>query len=219
MKLKKIASLALAGIMAVSMLAGCNAASSSSSENTAPATGLVGKVIENLDEDVTKKVTFNAGSDLQTALNEMVTYYGSDKSMTNLTAVNLKKFDDDIKIDKLPDAQTDSQVVGTDGDEQNTTVVVKVSSSDTNESYVANKIADAIEKAAIHKTTTNGYIVDLPVKGGDLKSSSTATTADCYYTFTYTGEVAVAEVDDSVNHSTVYVVALTVTRTPAKNDL
>ena len=43
MKLKKIASLALAGIMAVSMLAGCKdggSSSSSSSENTTPATGV-----------------------------------------------------------------------------------------------------------------------------------------------------------------------------------
>ena len=218
MKLKKIASLALAGIMAVSMLAGCNAASSSSSENTAPATGLVGKVIENLSEDVTKKVTFTAGSDLQTTLNKMVAYYGSDKSAlsTNFTDVNLVKFDDDLEEAELPAVDATATVVDKDDDAVSTEVVT-VDSSDANEDYVAKLIAAEIEDDAVMSGSIK--LAGLPVKGNDLKSSSTVSAADCYYTFTYTGEIAVAAIDDVVNHNTVYVVAYTVTRTPAKNAL
>ena len=219
MKLKKIASLALAGIMAVSMLAGCNAASSSSSENTAPATGLVGKVIENLSEDVTKKVTFTAGSDLQTTLNKMVAYYGSDKSAlsTNFTDVNLVKFDDDLEEAELPAVDTTTTVVDKDDDAVSTAKVVTVDSSDANEDYVAKLIAAEIKDDAVMSGSIK--LAGLPVKGNDLKSSSTVSAADCYYTFTYTGEIAVAAIDDVVNHNTVYVVAYTVTRTPAKNAL
>ena len=217
MKLKKIASLALAGIMAVSMLAGCDAASSSSSENTAPATGLVGKVIENLSEDVTKKVTFTAGSDLQTTLNKMVAYYGSNKSTlsTDFTDTNLVKFDDDLEAAELP--AVDATVVDKDDDAVSTAKVVTVNSSDANEDYVAKLIAAKIEDDYVMEGSTK--LAGLPVKGNDLKSSSTVSTADCYYTFTYTGEIAVAEIDDVVSHNTVYVVAYTVTRTPAKNAL
>ncbi len=54
MKLKKIASLALAGIMAVSMLAGCNGSNggnggASSSEPTNPSTGLSAAILEETD--------------------------------------------------------------------------------------------------------------------------------------------------------------------------
>ena len=217
MKLKKIASLALAGIMAVSMLAGCNGASSSSSENTAPATGLVGKVIENLSEDVTKKVTFTAGSDLQTTLNKMVAYYGSDKNtlIDDFTDTNLVKFDDDLETAELP--AVDATEVDKDDDAVSTAKVVTVNSSDANEDYVAKLIAAEIEDDYVMENYTK--LAGLPVKGDDLKSSSTVSAADCYYTFTYTGEIAVAAIDDVVNHNTVYVVAYTVTRTPAKNAL
>ena len=58
MKLKKIASLALAGIMAVSMLAGCkdggNSNSGSSSENTNTAAGYSSTLAENLSADAKK---------------------------------------------------------------------------------------------------------------------------------------------------------------------
>ena len=61
MKLKKIASLALAGIMAVSMLAGCKDNPSSSSEPTNPVTpadivSVVDKAIEDYNSDLTVDV-------------------------------------------------------------------------------------------------------------------------------------------------------------------
>ena len=58
MKLKKIASLALAGIMAVSMLAGCNGSSSSSTTTERETTtGIVAAV--NNGQDKTNEVKVN----------------------------------------------------------------------------------------------------------------------------------------------------------------
>ena len=219
MKLKKIASLMLAGVMAVSMLAGCsNGTKPDDGEKEPTATGLTGKVIEALDDDITEKVSFTAGSGLQNTLNKMVAYYGADKTnfASNMTDANIVKFDEDLKADELPTLDADNSKVDNDDDVKSTVKVVTLASSDANETYVANMIADEIEKDSVMQGSKK--LADLPRKGNDLDSDSTS-GVDCYYTFTYTGEVAVAEIDDVVNHATVYVVAYTVTRTPAKNAL
>ena len=88
MKLKKIASLALAGIMAVSMLAGCkdggNGNSGSSSENTNTASGysamLGQKAAETLsDNDRDKIFTFADNDKDQKALSDAILEIGDSK--------------------------------------------------------------------------------------------------------------------------------------------
>ena len=88
MKLKKIASLALAGIMAVSMLAGCkdggNSNSGSSSENTNTASGysamLGQKAAETLsDNDRDKIFTFANNDKDQKALSDAILEIGDSK--------------------------------------------------------------------------------------------------------------------------------------------
>ena len=87
MKLKKIASLALAGIMAVSMLAGCGEgisnSGSSSSENTSTASGYSKVLADNLSDDVTDKkyVTFQDNAQDEAALRQ---------SLNNLNTEALK---------------------------------------------------------------------------------------------------------------------------------
>ena len=72
MKLKKIASLALAGVMAVSMLAGCSTASNNQPEQpeqpTNPATGYSTMVGNNLSAAAKSKVTMSDSNDLDKAL-------------------------------------------------------------------------------------------------------------------------------------------------------
>ena len=72
MKLKKIASLALAGIMAVSMLAGCNTANETPEEpNTpvVPTTSSIGDYMNNLMNGDQKKIlTFEENADLSAAV-------------------------------------------------------------------------------------------------------------------------------------------------------
>ena len=92
MKLKKIASLMLAGIMAVSMLAGCK----SGTEPTEPenpvapaATNLAGYVNGLLSEDVAKNIKFTDSAELRAALNTVAgksSNVGSnDINTTNIT--------------------------------------------------------------------------------------------------------------------------------------
>ena len=83
MKLKKIASLALAGIMAVSMLAGCkdggNSNSGSSSENTNAASGysaMLGEAVSDTVKDM-DYVTFSDNDKDKTALATAVKSVGS----------------------------------------------------------------------------------------------------------------------------------------------
>ena len=87
MKLKKIASLMLAGIMAVSMLAGCK----SGTEPTEPenpvapaATNLAGYVNGLLSEDVAKNIKFTDDTELRAALNTV-----AGKS-SNVTSADIK---------------------------------------------------------------------------------------------------------------------------------
>ena len=73
MKLKKIASLALAGIMAVSMLAGCkdgSSSSSSSSEPTTPATGVSAEFASYLKDN--KNVAFADDAEYQGYLSKVL---------------------------------------------------------------------------------------------------------------------------------------------------
>ena len=78
MKLKKIASLALAGIMAVSMLAGCGEgisnSGSSSSENTNTVTGYSASVQAKLSNTAQKKVALSDSADLNSALQAAMEY-------------------------------------------------------------------------------------------------------------------------------------------------
>ena len=82
MKLKKIASLALAGIMAVSMLAGCkdggNSNSGSSSENTNTAAGYSSTLAENLSAEAKKDyITYQDNSADAAALEDALGNLGS----------------------------------------------------------------------------------------------------------------------------------------------
>ena len=89
MKLKKIASLALAGIMAVSMLAGCNGSSSSSTTTDPEATtGIVAAVNNGQDKTNEVKVNFTSSSALTNALKGYLATKGD--SVTNLS-VDLTK--------------------------------------------------------------------------------------------------------------------------------
>ena len=92
MKLKKIASLALAGIMAVSMLAGCkdgSSSSSSSSENTNTTSGYsamlgqkAAKALSSSDRD--KIVSFADNADDQKALEKVVLNNVAQSSVQNI---------------------------------------------------------------------------------------------------------------------------------------
>ena len=108
MKLKKIASLALAGIMAVSMLAGCNGSnggnnSSSSSENTNTTSNVTESVLAKSSKAVNNVLTVNADDTLDKAVTfaaENATTAGNNSVLkqvanTQSYAINALKVADD----------------------------------------------------------------------------------------------------------------------------
>lgn len=90
MKLKKIASLALAGVMAVSMLAGCNNGSSSNGDNgnadVTTNTSIVDAVNKGQSVANNVKITFTADSALDSALKK-----AAEKLGVSATEANLKE--------------------------------------------------------------------------------------------------------------------------------
>ena len=111
MKLKKIASLMLAGVMAVSMLAGCSNGTKPEDDKKDPVvnTGMAGKVIAALDKDTTDKVAFTASSSLETTLQKAVQNVGTDISNNKLAANILDallKVDTDLTSKAIPQANT-----------------------------------------------------------------------------------------------------------------
>ena len=80
MKLKKIASLALAGVMAVSMLAGCSNKGTENNgtndqEQTTTASSLSSELRKALSNDAMRKVTAISNSKLDAALEDAVEKY------------------------------------------------------------------------------------------------------------------------------------------------
>ena len=99
MKLKKIASLMLAGVMAVSMLAGCNTASNGGNNNddgqnqTTPTNSkVVDYANQTLSSTAKKYMTYESASWLDTALKDVAT------NKSNFSADNIKDvfYDDNI---------------------------------------------------------------------------------------------------------------------------
>ena len=115
MKLKKIASLALAGVMAVSMLAACgNTTPETPNEPDAPATGVSAEVGA-LVKDAPKYVTFADSSKLDSALDYAMQWAGVRFILDNY----VNKTDlQDVTEPELTDALKSKLNIGTDVDEK-----------------------------------------------------------------------------------------------------
>ena len=87
MKLKNIASLLLAGVMAASMLAGCQTTSNEQptqpEEPTTPSTGYSSMLEDKMSVQVTNKTVFQDDADLNAALDYAVGNIGNDKITTS----------------------------------------------------------------------------------------------------------------------------------------
>ena len=226
MKLKKIASLALAGVMAVSMLAGCSGKNTSDPENpddnqVVVPTGTVGKVITALDDKVTDDVTVSASASLESALQKAVENAGlANIANWNKTTLQntLKDIDDTLNFWPLiPQVRLDRNGDADDKKVQNFTFIVTMENyKGSDEEYVVGKIADAIENQSIMNKWGGGDLKmndDLPSKSDIYKEN----TSDEYrYNFDYTADVAVVCVTDAVTGMTTYVAVCDVTRTPTK---
>ena len=224
MKLKKIASLALAGIMAVSMLAGCsngenNNGGNSGDDNTVitPSTTPVVDAV-NKGQDVTNdvKITFTADSKLDAALQKAVSVYGTDSTttelanaiyrMTGLESVSAEK-------DKVKPAYRDANGFCNGKLKYNDGGVYEKLNGKVYTIFNVEEITSAnalSEEAALNIVAekADSLIAQL------AKTSKEVKTGEKYYSYSYDGNismVSVTAIDGTTNYYVAYVVNQTVT--------
>ena len=218
MKLKKIASLMLAGVMAVSMLAGCSNKGGASSEgqNDEPTGINAAAVIAALDKDTTKNVTFSADAGLQATADKLATSVESGLGNVKFDLKNLNKIDEDINSTStyLAEVKTGSKdnSASTDMKAQTVTFVVNASKLiGANDSAIVKELAAGIDKAGVY---TNGAGMSaLPEEGKTYKDSNTSESYK--FTFKYTAGVAVVGTTAD-NGQTTYYAVVSLTRTPTR---
>ena len=215
MKLKKIASLMLAGVMAVSMLAGCSNGTKPDDGEKDPVvdSSLTGKVIAALDEDTTKAVNFTSSSALDNAVAKAVENYGV-KYLSQVSATVLNEIDDEISNDdKLAlsqDASNNEAGAKKDAKEDSMTVVLTGNAlgvtAGVNTEYAAKMIAKKIDDK----------IADLDLPENSKTYTYDKDKGDFWYDFSYTGNLSVTEVKDAVTGASSYIAVYTITRTAAE---
>lgn len=213
MKLNKVMALALSGLMAVSMLAGCagNPDGGDNGEQPPVVDNTVsGRVIAALDSDTTDKVNFQSNSYLLSVLENYVQVKG-----TNVGESDLIGYDADLgSTGVIPQVKENANGVGqtepTDKEAYTYLKVAKLNTVGASESYAIHELAKAIDNQVV------GYYnltsADLPEMSGMYDSGK------YWYDFDYTGSVAVTAWTDSVTGQTTYIMAYSVTRTPTKTE-
>ena len=216
MKLKKFAAMMLAGVMAVSMLAGCaEGGKKEDDKDPVVTTGMTGSVIAALDEDTTKNVEFTAGSNLENVLKKAVQNAGYN-GLDDINAKALNAIDSDISTK----GQLENVGLSSDGSketdkkESKATYVVTVAGEGKNEATIAKELADKVDSKKIGKASNKNVGWDeLPEYSYTFQDDD---DKDYWYAFDYTADIAVVDVSNAITGETTYVVAVTVTRTPTE---
>ena len=235
MKLKKIASLMLAGVMAVSMLAGCSGKGTTDPENpddpiVVPETGIVAAVNDgqNVDNDV--KITFTSDSNLDALLNSAVKAFGEEPGVNELwTRINnLSSFDG--AIDKISGAahtyngmmdgskvagastRVDGKLVLNEGEDDADGDVVTILGT-----RVINSTTKLTEEMAMKQVAS-----EIDDKIADLKATSyakgTTKGGQKYCDYSYTGNISMVKVVKA-NSTVNYCFAYTITQTTSVKTL
>ena len=217
MKLKKIASLALAGIMAVSMLAGCKS-NPTDPENptnpTTPATGIAAAMNDGQSATNAVKVDFSSNASVEAAMIKVLKGLGdSSKSesakdftdalqkQTGITAAD----NEDMVVLTTKDVAKNYSLVdpdGVDGKSITRMWAYYVTGASTEE---------AAQRIAIAKI--DSFISELP--DTTFVSGHTA-DGDKYADYSYTGTVDMVSYENT-DGTTSYFVAYTITRTAKVN--
>ena len=210
MKLKKIASLMLAGVMAVSMLAGCsgngNGGNGGEGEGQVNTDNLsAASIIAELNEDTTEKVTFSANSSLENALNKAVSVVGSgnlnDTDYVARTTADIAELDL-VRVFTFPKAEKDEDL-----DAETRIWGMVIPAADFSEKIAVDLFAEMVDQKVEDLETYNQYKVASKTKVAD---------GDTYTKYSYTGNIAVVKVEDVTTGYTGYVGVMTVTCTPAE---
>ena len=217
MKLKKFAAMMLAGVMAVSMLAGCaEGGKKEDDKDPVVTTGMTGSVIAALDEDTTKNVEFAADSNLEAVLQKAVKNAGSTwTDVDGIVYTNLTDIDPDLGTsNKIANVGLGGKTEDDDKKESKAVFVEKVQGLGKNEATIAKELAEKIDDRKVAQTNTKDVAwADMEVYSPNHEDKDGKTF---WYDFDYTAGIAVVEVNDAVTGETSYIVAVTVTRTPTQ---
>ena len=213
MKLKKIASLMLAGVMAVSMLAGCNGAESNGTTNddatiTTPASAASTTLYDAMNKEARNLSTAANNSKLDAALKDAV-----DNFITDAAVITVGNNTQNFAYSYLTNAQLGSKVIdameakagiaaslNVGNDKAKTGIDVYAFGYGVSDQMVLEWVADEIDDYVANLPTTNN------VSGTVYE-----------YDYTVSASVATKTVTNSVGYSvTVKVVAVAVTQTPVK---
>ena len=220
MKLKKIASLALAGIMAVSMLAGCKDNPSSSSEPTTPpetVTGAAAAINAELDNNK-NQISFESNSVIESYLtdyytNNPITSTYADGRGTTINDAKLAPADSlATSVKTLIDAQNANISGGNNANGWANRLVLNSFNTKevTNvELYIFN--AEKMTEAGALKMV--GQHLDdltLPKEGVDVNGSDASEK-----NYSYTGSVAAVKAESAGKTAAAWVIAVTITQTPS----
>ena len=209
MKLKKIASLALAGIMAVSMLAGCNGSTGGNNGgeeggNEGQATGISTVVYENLSQAAKNNITLSDSAALNSALQQVVNDYVDNADVDAMYTNGFVK-------------DTDSNLLTT----PKTKLMDALDCGDWDVNFAPTTDGKAVTKvnmAYAGQGMSNTAILEEVASWIDT-GIATAPTDGTGYTYTYTGSVSIVEkaaVNSNGVSRTVKIIAISVTQTPAE---
>lgn len=193
MKLNKVLALALSGVMAVSMLAGCSGNSGNGGQNGEEQPPVddttIASVLNDEQADNDVKVNFTYSSSLETALQKTLSVVGNDADADDVDdyLANVLDVDDVIIKNFYGYPGQTSGTLNTVG-EQTAVVVIRDESGKT-EDGVAKEMYTKLANGGLDKLTAEW--ADNQVK----------------WSFSYTGEVAaVSTVEDNQNYTYVAVV-------------
>ena len=221
MKLKKIASLALAGVMAVSMLAGCankpgNNDGNQGGEVVGSTPAIVTAVNNGQDADNDVKITFTDAGDLMTALQQAVSLKGSG-IVTDLTKQNkAQQAAKDLLNEVVMLTGFGGKISGTTANAEANEW--KVLTDDAKEAGTESAMMLKCYKAADYANTESFVLLQA---AEDVDAQLTALKADTsegkkpgqdYFKYEYTGKVGMLTYK-TVDGTTYYVVLTAVTRT------
>ena len=212
MKLKKIASLMLAGVMAVSMLAGCNTASNGGNNGEGEGEGQVSTsnsatiLHDAMKGDARKMTTPVANTALDTALKNAVdTYFQNTeyKDVLNFNKVENvggKMYEALVSAMGAKKSINPELYAGANNDKVTTAVLLYAVEASVSDTYALEKVADEIQYsvAGLNETSANG---------------------EWNYTYTVSASIVTKTVTSSILEGVtggVKYIAVAVTQTPTK---
>ncbi len=206
MKLNKVLALALSGVMAVSMLAGCsNNSGNGGQEGEQPpvADNTIASVLNDEQKDNDVKVNFTYSSSLETALQKTLSVVGGNESETNVESylINVLGIDDEVTMGEFCGRKFNTHG-GNEVGEQTAVVVIRDQSG---------KTEDGVAKQMYN--TLSGDLTNL-----DDEWLDTNVNEQIKWSFSYAGEVASVSVVEGTQTSTYVAVVVTCNTTKALAD-